>query len=155
MTEPFKLACAKCSFAAETPEQYIDHLLAAKHADEDFLATLRDSRTYTDFASELRTIQEHLTRGQMPPDAQRVAVDDLPNSVREDVESVRRRHLREYAARLTTTELVRRLDAIGDLLARLESPGTPSPALNDAILSVRAAALRLSELESEEEGITR
>jgi hypothetical protein len=145
MDEPFRIGCGRCGEGFETPEQYIDHLLVKEHAPPELLSQLRDGSGYAAFARELTQIQEHGARGQMPPNSQRLDLDDVPDEVRKEFAEVERRDLEAYAATLTTAELIELLRRIGDMMARMASIH-PSASASQMTLAIRAAEIRLREL---------
>lgn len=153
MDGPFQIGCGECGFKADTPEQYIDHVLVTEHAPKDLLATLRDGSGYATFARQLQAIQEHGARGEMPPDSRLLSPDEVPDEVRAKYEEVERRELAEFAATLTTPELIARIGVVAEMMERMASVRPPSQSGSEIILSIRAAELRLREYVTAELGI--
>lgn len=150
MAEPFQIGCGECGFKADTPEQYIDHVLMTSHAPEDLLAQLRDGSGYADFARELQQIVDYGARGELAPGARRLSPEEVPDNIREKYEAVERREIEEYAAKVTTPELIARMGVVGDMMQRMASGRPPSQSGTEIILSIRAVELRLRDLMTDQ-----
>lgn len=148
--EPFRLGCGECGAKFDTAEQYVDHLLVTNHAPEEMIASLRDGSGLETFTRELRKIQEHAARGQMPPDCEPLSPDDVPDEVREKFEAAEEREFVGYAATLATPVLIYRLDVVANMMEKMAAVRLPSDTGDEIILTIRAASLRLREQLADE-----
>lgn len=148
--KPFQLGCGECAEKFDTPEAYVDHVLLTNHAPEEMIASLRDGSGLADFTRNLRRIQEHAARGQMPEDFQPLSPDDVPDEVREKFAALEEREFAEYAAKLATPVLIYRLDVVANMMEKMAAVRPPSDTGDEIILTIRAASLRLQEQLADE-----